>query len=200
MRGSYTNSICLVPVTTGEINRIIDQFKNFHSGWYNIKPSIIKQTFSTMLEPLCYIVNMSFSKGRVPNQLNIAKVTPVFKNGDPSLIHNYRTISVLPVFSKIYERMMNNKLMDYVTKNNILSKYQFWFRKGYSTDMVLTILIDKITNAMDKGEHIIGVQPLCAARYDIWCRDLDTDQTSTEQTCGRTDQNGKKYAQHHIQG
>ena len=44
------------------------------------------------------------------------------------------------------------------------------------------------------------VQLLCAASYDIiWCRDLDTDQTSTEQTCGRADQNGKKYAQHHIQ-
>ncbi len=43
------------------------------------------------------------------------------------------------------------------------------------------------------------VQLLCAASYDIWCRDLDTDQTSTEQTCGRTDQNGKKYAEHHIQ-
>ena len=44
-----------------------------------------------------------------------------------------------------------------------------------------------------------GVQLMCASRYDIWCRYLDTDQTSTEQTCGRTDQNGKKYAQHHIQ-
>ena len=44
-----------------------------------------------------------------------------------------------------------------------------------------------------------GVQLLCAASYDIWCRDMDTDQTSTEQTCGRTDKNGKKYAQHHIQ-
>ena len=44
-----------------------------------------------------------------------------------------------------------------------------------------------------------SVQFLCAASYDIWRRDLDTDQTSTEQTCGRTDQNGKKYTQHHIQ-
>ena len=43
-----------------------------------------------------------------------------------------------------------------------------------------------------------GVQLLCAASYDIWCRDMDTDQTSTELTCGRTDKNGKKYAQHHI--
>ena len=41
-----------------------------------------------------------------------------------------------------------------------------------------------------------GVQLLCAASYDIWCRDLDTDQICTEQTCGRTDQNAKKYAQH----
>ena len=44
-----------------------------------------------------------------------------------------------------------------------------------------------------------SVQLLCGATYDIWCRDLDTDQTSTEQTCGRTDQHGQKYAQHHIQ-
>ena len=44
-----------------------------------------------------------------------------------------------------------------------------------------------------------GVQLQCAASDDIWCRDLGTDLSSTEQTCGRTDQNGKKYAQHHIQ-
>ena len=46
-----------------------------------------------------------------------------------------------------------------------------------------------------------GVQLLCAASYastETWCRDMDTDQTSTEQTCGRTHHNGKKYAQHHI--
>ena len=109
MRGSYTNSIFLVHVTTGEINIIIDQFKNCSSGWDNIIPSIIKQTCSTMLEPLCYIINMSFSKGCVPNQLTIAKVTPAFKNGDPSLIHNFKPISVVPVFSKIYERLMYNR-------------------------------------------------------------------------------------------
>ena len=45
-----------------------------------------------------------------------------------------------------------------------------------------------------------GVQLMCAASYDIWCRDIDTRQTSTEQNGGSTDQNGKKYAQHHIEG
>ncbi len=47
---------------------------------------------------------------------------------------------------------MYNRLTDYVTKSTILQKYQFGFRKGYSTDMALKILIDKITSAMDKGD------------------------------------------------
>ena len=57
------------------------------------------------------------------------------------------------------------------------------------------------TGISSKATHLpeeTGVQLLYAASDDIWCRNLDTDQTSTEQTCGRTDQNGKKYAQHHI--
>ena len=70
-----------------------------------------------MLEPLCYIINMSFNKRCVPNQINIAKVTPLLNNGDPSFIHNYRPISVLPVSSKIFERLMHNRLTDYITKN-----------------------------------------------------------------------------------
>ena len=57
--------------------------------------------------------------------------------------------------------------------------------------------ISSIATLPSKKER--RVQLLCSASYDIWCRDLDTDQTSTEQTCGRTDQHGKKYAQHHIQ-
>ena len=54
-------------------------------------------------------------------------------------------------------------------------------------------------NQDKKIQRRIMADSACAASYDIWCRALDTDQTSKEQTCGRTDQNGKKYAQHHIQ-
>ena len=63
---------------------------------------------------------------------------------------------------------MYNILTDYVTNNNIHSKHQFRFRKGHSTDMALTILIDKITNAMDKGEHniIIGLFLDLAKAFD----------------------------------
>ena len=64
---------------------------------------------------------------------------------------------MLPVFSKIFEGLMYIRLTKYVTKNNILSNSQFGFKKGHSTYMALTILIDKITKASDKKSHTIGL-------------------------------------------
>ena len=80
-----------------------------------------------MLEPLCHIINLSFDKGCIPDQLKLANVVPNLKNGDAKLIANYRPISVLPVFSKIFESLMYIRLTKYVTKNNILSNSQFGF-------------------------------------------------------------------------
>jgi len=64
------------------------------------------------------------------------------KQVDAILTSNYRAISVLPVFSKIFENKLY--MVDYIL---------IWNKKLYSTYMVLTILIDKITSAIDKGEH-----------------------------------------------
>ena len=140
----------LAPVTTDEIKEIIKKLKSNSSGWDGIISNIIKQTYPNMLEPLCHIINLSFDKGCVPDQLKLANVVPTFKNGDAKRIASYRPISVLPVFSKIFERLMYIRLTKYVTKNNILSNSQFGFKKGHSTYMALTILIDKITKAIDK--------------------------------------------------
>ena len=75
------------------------------------------QTFSNLL---CYIVNVSFDQGCVPDQHKPAKVILVLKTGD-TLISNYRPISILPVFSQIsekFERLMFNGLINYITKPN----------------------------------------------------------------------------------
>ena len=69
-----------------------------------------------MLEPLCHIINLSLDKGCVPDQLQTPNVVPFFLNGDAKLIANYRPISVLPVFSKIFERLTYIRLTKYVTK------------------------------------------------------------------------------------
>ena len=67
----------LSPATPDEIKRIIWNFKSSSPGWDGIKPIIIKLAFSNVLEPLCYIVNLSFDQGYVPYQLKITYIVPV---------------------------------------------------------------------------------------------------------------------------
>ena len=87
------------------------------------------KTFDIIKEPLKYIFNLSITKGKFPNSMKIAKVTPLFKSGDMSDPSNYRPISVLPCFSKILEPIMYNRLYTYLTDNNMLYKKQFGFQK-----------------------------------------------------------------------
>ena len=170
--GIYKNSMFLAPATTDEIRIIIEKLKNCSSGWDGIKPNIIKQNYSGMIGPLCHIINLSFDKGYVPDELKIANVAPIFKKGDATLIKNYIPISILPVFSKIVERLIYNRLNKYIVKHNVLSNSQFRFKKGYSTYMALTILIDKITSAMDKKEHVIGLFLDFAKAFDTVNHDI----------------------------
>ena len=70
---------------------------------------------------------------------------------------NYRPVSVLPVVSKLLERLMYNRLICYINENKLLYKLQFGFQNGKSTEMALIILMDNISEALDRGECVIGV-------------------------------------------
>ena len=85
----------------------------------------------------------------------ISQCSSNLKNGDAKLIQT--TGPSLCLFSKNFEGLMYIRLTKYVTKNNILSNSQFGFKKGHSTYMALTILINKITKASDKKSHTIGL-------------------------------------------
>lgn len=100
---------------------------------------------------------MSFEQGVVPNQLKKANITPIFKSGDPSIFSNYRPISVLPVFSKIFERLLHSRLLKYLTDKNIITDSQFGFRKKYSTELALAYTLDRITTEIDQKNHVIGL-------------------------------------------
>ena len=66
-------------------------------------------------------------------------------------------MSVLPVFSKILERLMYNRLIEYINENKLLYRFQFGFQKGKFTNMVVLTLIDKISVALNDGDYVIGV-------------------------------------------
>ena len=75
------------------------------SGHDSISTKLIKQSINNIIEPVTNIINKSLSTGIIPNQQKIAKVIPIHKQSDKKLLNNYRPISLLPAFSKIFERL-----------------------------------------------------------------------------------------------
>jgi hypothetical protein len=126
-------------------------------GWDGINAKVIKQTFQSFISPLLHVMNLSIQHGFFPQRLKLARVIPLYKSGDSQLFSNYRPVSVLPFFAKILERLMYNRLYEFINKHNILYKYQFGFRQSHSTNMALIVLIDKIAEAIDNGEFVVGV-------------------------------------------
>ena len=101
--------------------------------------------------------NKSISQGVVPVSMKIAEIVPVYKKDDPANIVHYRPIALLPIFSKLLEKIMHERLYSYLTKNEYLTPEQFGFRKNSSTDMGVLYLSNKISQAVDLGEFCLGI-------------------------------------------
>ena len=135
---SITNSIFLEPATCGEILLIIRKLKNSNtSGDDGIPSRVIKHNANFLVEILCHLVNYSFTSGGFPSQLKTAKVIPIFKKGKMTEMTNYRPVSVLPVFSKIFELAMKCRLDKFLKLNNVISSSQHGFQKGKSTETAI---------------------------------------------------------------
>ena len=140
---------------------IIDLVNDLRSGtaagYDTISVSIVKESIGIISEPLTHIINLSIQSGIVPDRMKIARVIPVFKSGDSSLLTNYRPVSVLPVFSKLLEKVVYNRILKYLDKHGILFKNQYGFRKCHSTSFVLLHLFEKISSIIDRREHTVGI-------------------------------------------
>ena len=82
---------------------------------------------------------------------------PIYKSGKKYVLSNYRSISVLLRFSKTLERIMYNRLYNYLNKNEILNDKQFGFPAGHSTEHAILELIDRVSNAFDNNKFVLGV-------------------------------------------
>ena len=95
--------------------------------------------------------------GIFPQIFKTGKITPIFKKGNKELLENYRPVSVLPIFGKIFEKVIYNRLYNFFTKENVLSDNQFGFRKGHSTVHALHSSVGRIQSAMENRMHTVGI-------------------------------------------
>ena len=152
-----TDDMLLSPVIEEETVTIIKSLKDSSSGWDEISTRVVKSTHSSFIKPLTHIMNISFITGVFPAELKIARVIPIFKSGDSSIFSNYRPVSVLPLFSKILERLMYNRLLAFINEHGLLYKFQFGFRTLHSPNLALIILVDRISQALENGEYVLGL-------------------------------------------
>jgi hypothetical protein len=118
---------------------------------------LIKSIIHVILVPLTHVFNLSFQCGIVPLKLKIAKVIPIYKNGNKSLPINYRPISILPIFSKILEKLMYQRIISFIDKYKILSCCQYGFRSKMSTADAVYNLANYVTEHLDSGTNVLGL-------------------------------------------
>ena len=108
LTNSYNNSVFLDPITEKKVEVEISQLnENKATGYDDLAPKlIVKKISKYTVPPLTYIFNQTFLTGVLPKELKIALVTPVFKANERDQFKNYRSISILPCFSKILEKLM----------------------------------------------------------------------------------------------
>ena len=106
---------------------------------------------------LCDIANLSFVTGIFPDLCKTAKVIPIYKKDNPLLCENYRPISLLPIFSKIIEKLIYKRMYSFIDEHKLIYKRQFGFRSKHSTSHALISITESIKALVDSGNVVGGV-------------------------------------------
>lgn len=155
---NINNTIYLTPTDPIFVLKTIKALKNSNStGYDEINTNILKVCAMPLCIPLCHLINLSFTEGIFPERLKYSIVKPIYKKGNECEMNNYRPITLIPIISKIFEKIMCSKLTNFIEKNNILKPEQFGFRKNSSTTDACFKLIKLIMESLDKKTPIIAL-------------------------------------------
>ena len=121
------------------------------AGIDQISGTFLKHGAQILAKPISGLRNLSMALGSFPDACKIIKVKLLFKKGSKTDPSNYRPISLLPLLSKVFERVARDQTEEFLSLNKILYDYQSGFRKNHSTDTCLSFLNDKILKGFDDG-------------------------------------------------
>jgi len=124
------------------MHKIIDSPKDRNSSGYDeITTKIIKISKPYIISPLINITNKMLAQSIYPKRLKLSLIKPIYKSGDKSSPSNYRPISILPVFPKIFEKVICNRLIDHYHSNVILNEQQYGSQSEKSTENASYVLL-----------------------------------------------------------
>lgn len=145
-------------VDNSYVLNLINKLKPKPSFGHDGLSSIMLKGIATSVSPiLTCIINQSLCTGIFPQSLKIAKIIPIFKKENPHITDNYRPVSLLPIISKIFEKVVFIQVYDYFTENDLLYKSQYGFRKLHSTELAALEFTDKIVANLEQGKLPLAI-------------------------------------------
>ena len=144
----------LQPVSIAKVYKLINNLSTSNAtGIDKISAKVLGAAVSAIAPSLAEIFNMSIDSNCFPCDWKTARVIPLFKKGQRSLLDDYRRMVILPVVSKIMERLLYNQICDYFTKKQLISKHQCGFKPFHSTTTTLLDCANEWYVNMDRGLH-----------------------------------------------
>ena len=147
------NSIYFSPTWNNEIVQIINKIKKRKTdGQDEINSDFIKQINTNITTPLAIIMNNFIETGKVPTEMKLAEIISIYKAKDKTLFNNFRPVSLLPCFSKILEKLIQERVYYFLLQNNIFDESQYGFRRNQSTANAVMDFCHDFINAFENKE------------------------------------------------
>ena len=152
---SNNNSIFLTDTSHAELMEIISQLENGKSS--DIPIRVIKKSAHLICPVLAQHFNKLMMSGVFTDVLKVGKVSPIFKKGNQENVGNYRPVSTLSIFGKIFEKVIYSRIYSFALTQNILDENQFGFRKSHSTSHAVNYSVRIIEESIKKQNHVLGM-------------------------------------------
>ncbi|KAG6438908.1 hypothetical protein O3G_MSEX000319 [Manduca sexta] len=158
MKKSQSNSIFVRPVGASDIFKVIHSLKNVTStGYDEVAVKVIKDVSYILSPILSYTINLSMEYGIFPDKLKLTLIKPMFKKGDSEDVNCYRPIALIPIFSKIYEKIIYSSLYSFLEKNNLFAPEQYGYRKTKSINAAVYNFIKTVITSMDNRRSAVAI-------------------------------------------
>ena len=161
------------PVYPEEVDKVIRNLKNSRaSGFDNLDTYILKLTRNVIVPSVCHIVNLSIQTKKFPSKWKIAKIIPLYKGKGSKLDpKSYRPVAILPILSKILERLMFKQLVSYMDANNFYNPSHHAYRSFHSTTTAILQMYTTWLEALEQGKLAAVCMIDMSAAFDV----VDTD-------------------------
>ena len=159
-----------------EISKIIMNLKNNNKNTSKIPTVLIKHIVTELSQLLAYLFNLCFLLGVFPNELKYSEILPIPKKGSPLLIQNYRPISMLGPITKIFEKLIYERLNSFFNKHKLFTQYQFGFRKGRDISKAASNFLYYVNESNKNNETLIATYIDFSRAFDSINRKIFLDK------------------------